>query len=298
MEIFERKSISDIVVKWSKYIGNKILEDCYNTGKKASTQTFHFFKENTINVNIEGFLKNEETLKVNYIMYFVETQGAYEELVNGLGNKANSEADTDTNSIRIVSGFIGGNVSNDFYETIFHELEHLYQYSVGMKKRRHLYNKVKELIERGYKDIDGYYVGVCCYYTFKHEQDAFAHQFYAWLHQNNVRGSFENVIGAFSPYKTMLNATDVLINFQKEEKMKEAIKYLGYTNNSFIKLVKYRRKRFQTKMLNVYKRYMEETATINEHNINEQIKRMTRILNEDTKKGYNIKWGLESIYIF
>ena len=63
-------------------------------------------------------------------------------------------------------------------------------------------------------------------------------------------------------------------------------------------MVKYRCKRFETKMLNAYNRFMEETAELNEHNIDRHINRMSYIINESNDDGYDVIWGIESIYCF
>lgn len=298
MKLLEYKSISDDVADLAEYVGNAIINDAQSQVKTASEQTYQYFKENTFKIRVRNFLKGGDILTVNYIMYSVETEEGYNILVKGLGQKANSEADEETNTIKIVSAFIGDNVADDFYETIYHELEHLFQYGMGMIKRKTLYEKTKDLLDRGNDDINGYYVGLCCYFTFKHEQDAFVHQFYAQLRQKAKRGYFEELIKNFRPYQTMLKAYDVLLNNQDNIYIMNAINYLGYSRKKFINMVKYRCKRFETKMLNAYNRFMEETAELNEHNIDRHINRMSYIINESNDNGYDVIWGVESIYKF
>lgn len=298
MKLLEYKSISDDVADLAEYVGNAIINDAQNQVKTASEQTYQYFKENTFKIRVKNFLKGGDILTVDYIMYFVETDEGYNILVKGLGQKANSEADEETNTIKIVSAFIGDNVADDFYETIYHELEHLFQYGMGMIKRKTLYEKTKDLLDRGNDDINGYYVGLCCYFSFKHEQDAFVHQFYAQLHQKAKRDYFEELIKNFRPYQTMLKVHDVLLNNQDNIYIMNAINYLGYSRKKFINMVKYRCKRFETKMLNAYNRFMEETAELNEHNIDRHINRMSYIINESNDNGYDVIWGVESIYKF
>lgn len=153
-----------------------------------------------------------------------------------MGSSANSEAEVETNTIKIVSAIIGNYPSDDFYPTIYHELEHLYQYGMGMEKRVGLYEKVRTLINRGRNDINGYYVGLCCYYAFKHDQDAFTHQFYAMIRRCNERKTFEECLNGFQPYKTMNKAYDVLVNNQDNPKIMDAINYLGYSRKSLYHL--------------------------------------------------------------
>ena len=78
----------------------------------------------------------------------------------------------------------------------------------------------------------------------------------------------------------------------------DAINYLGCQRRDFIKFVNYRLKRFKTKLLNAYDRFIEETSKLNEQNIDRHIKRMNNIINESAYDGYDLKWGIESIYNF
>ena len=296
--VLEYKSISDNVADLADYVANAIINDTKNQQKTASDQTYQFFKENTFQIRVRNFLKGGDILTVNYIMYFFKSEDFYSGYVQSHGQKFNSEADEETNTIKIVSAFIGDEIADDLYEIIYHELEHLYQYGMGMKKRKTLYAKTRELLDRGKKDINGYYVGLCCYFSFKHEQDAFVHQFYAQLFQNTKNDDFENLINIYQPYKTMLKAYNVLVKNRNNDSIMNAINYLGYSRSSFIKLVNYRWKRFKRKLLNAYSRFIEETSHLNEHNIDLQIQRMNNILNESDNNGYDIIWGIESIYKF
>lgn len=297
MNLLEYKSISDDVADLADYVGNAIINDARSQVKVASEQTYQYFKENTFKVKVKNFLKGGEILTVNYILYFVKTREGYDILLNGLGQGANSEADEETNTIRIVSAFVGDDVADDFYETIYHELEHLYQYGMGFSKRENLYEKMRTLLDKGRGDINAYYVGLCCYYSFKHEQDAFVHQFYAHLCQNGKMDRFENLCKEYMPYRNMLYAYNVLIKNQDNKHILNAINYLGYSRRDFIKLVDYRSKRLRTKMLNAYRRFMEETS-VNEHNVDGHIRRMNKLISESNDNGYDIAWSIESIYKF
>ena len=298
MRLLEYKSISNDVVDLSNYVGNAIINDAQSQEKKASKQTYQYYKENTFQITVKNFLKDGNLLTVNYIMYFFKTEEYYKGYMEALGAKANSEADEETNSIKIVSAFIGNDVADDFYETIYHELEHLYQYGIGMAKRKSLYEKAIELLKRGHNDINGYYVGLCCYFSFKHEQDAFVHQFYAQLKKNGKRDKFENLTKNFQPYQNMKKAYVVLIRHKNEEYIMNAINYLGFSRKKFINLVKYRYKRFEAKMLNAYNRFMEETTVLNENNIDGYINKTSKILNETNNGKDKMIWSIESTYQF
>lgn len=294
--ILEAKSISDVVVKLTDIVSKGIISDASKQKMKRSEQTDVNFIENEFQIKIDGYLKNDDILTVHYIMYCLETQREYYILLPKLGNIANSEADSETNTIRIVSAFIGDGVSEDFYETISHELEHLYQYGEGMKKREGLYDRVVSLVNS--KDKYSKYVGLCCYYSFKHEQDAFVHQFYTFLQKSNRCYSFDNFLNRFQPYQMMNEVYDFVINNQNDSNLMKAINELGFSRKKFINLIYYRINRFDTKLYNAYCRYMMETEKLNENGIDKLISRRMRRVEESKNIGYNIDLGLESIYKF
>lgn len=296
--LLERKSISDDVIKVSNEVGKKILNDAVKQPPKISKDYMVKFVEGSFKLKIDNFLKGYNILNIEYLMYFVETKEIYDILNTNLKQNANSEADEETNTIKIVAGFINGAPSYDFYETIYHEVEHLYQYGMGMKKRKDLYKRVRDLIDRGENDINGYYVGLCCYYTFKHEQDAFVHQFYSSFKQNNENVSLNQALNSFSPYKNFDKAYGILVNYQDNPKIMKAINYLGYTRKKFIDLVYYRFKRFENKLRNAYKRHLCDVNEKRGINIDKQIRRVNMWLDECKKYGSEVEWTYESIYNF
>ena len=296
--ILEYKSISDSVINLTNRVGQKIIESAKRMKIKRSKQTNINYVEGCFKMNVNDYLKGGNTLTVEYIMYFFNSQDSYNVFLKNDDENVNSEADPDTNTIKIVSAFINNDVTNDFYETISHELEHLYQYGKGMEKRQELYDKVKRLLEYRGNNIDAYYVGLTCYYSFKHEQDAFVHQFYTRLKQNGKRGKFEECIREYQPYQTINKAYDILLTYQDNQRIMKAINYLGFTRKKFLNLLYYRLKRFDKKLYNAYDRYMKETRELTEGRINWLIKMMGEWIEDSERLGYDIEWGLESIYKF
>lgn len=294
-KLLEWKSVSDEVDELAIFVTQNIIKDSRNQRKKVSNVTYAKFVENSFQIKVSNFLKGGNILTVNYIMYYVDSQGAYD-LLNG-GKYGNCEADEETNTIKIVSAFINDKVANDLEEKISHELNHLYHYGQGMGKRKDLYDKTRDLLNLGKQNIDAYYIGLCCYYSFKHEQDAFAQQFYTFLMNNKPKGEFKDLL-MLSDYKYMDKACQVINTINDNDEAMDAINYLGYSRRDFIKLIKYRKNRFYIKIRNVIRRYYEETQTINEHNIDSIIKREFRRIDEGEKYGYEIKWKTESIYVF
>lgn len=296
MKLFEYKGINEKVKSVAELVGNAILNDCQSRKKRKSSVSNLLFVENTISLTVENFLKNGDVLTVNYIMYVVETRETYNTLVSS-NEIVNSEADEDTNTIRVVSAFVGGKIAEDFQETIQHEVEHLFQYGRGMEKRKELYNKTVELLNLGNINIDAYYVGLCAYYSFKHEQDAFANQYYAYLKQNKPKKSAENIFNEGS-HKNMEMAYNVLLKIKNRKETENAITYLGYTKSSFLKLVRYRKKRFTNKIRNVCKRYLSEVKEIPECVIRRRITAEIRRITESSRLGYDIEYSIESIFLF
>ena len=296
--ILEYKSISDSVINLTNRVGKKIIESAKRMKVKRSEQTNINYAEGCFKMDVNNYLKGGNTLTVEYIMYFFNSQDSYNVFLKNDDENVNSEADPDTNTIKIVSAFINNDVTNDFYETISHELEHLYQYGKGMEKRQELYDKVKRLLEYRGNNIDAYYVGLTCYYSFKHEQDAFVHQFYTRLKQNGKRGKFEECIREYQPYQTINKAYDILLTYQDNQRIMKAINYLGFTRKKFLNLLYYRLKRFDKKLYNAYDRYMKETRELTEGRINWLIKMMGEWIEDSERLGYDIEWGLESIYKF
>ena len=294
--IIESNSVSDAVVKLTDIVGNGIISDASKQRIKRSEQTDVNFIENKFQIKVGGYLRNGNILTVHYIMYCLETQREYNILLPKLGNNANSEADSETNTIKIVSSFIKDGVSEDFYETISHELEHLYQYGKGIKKREGLYDRAVALVNR--EDKLSKYVGICCYYSFKHEQDAFVHQFYTFLHNSKEHKSLDYFLSKFQPYQMASIAYDFVIDNQNNSNVMKLINKLGFSRKKFINLIYYRINRFDTKLYNAYCRYMKETQRLVENGIDRLASRMIRRIEESKKIGYDIELSLESIYKF
>jgi hypothetical protein len=63
-------------------------------------------------------------------------------------------------------------------------------------------------------------------------------------------------------------------------------------------LIYYRIKRFDAKLYNAYCRYINDTEKLCENGIDKFVSRTLRKIEESKKIGYDIEWGLESIYKF
>lgn len=293
--VLESKSVNDRVIELANYVGNSIIENTNNAVKKKSNINNYLYTENTFTVTVDNFLKDENVLTVHYIMYYVESQREYYTLMTNLEGRGNSEADEDTNTITIVSGFISNKIAYDFYETISHELNHLFQYGRGMEKRKELYDKTRELLNLKGNDNNGFIIGLCAYYSFKHEQDSFAHQYYSYLTQNKLKGDLRYLMFD-SPFRQMDNAYKMLLKIQHVETVMKQINYLGFSVKGFVNYVRYRRKRFKAKIKNVIRKYLNDNAMVSERYIMTAYHVENERMNESNKYGYEIKWGTESVY--
>lgn len=294
--IYEWKSVNDTVDNLADFVGKHIIEECHERLKTESRVGCDLFIEDSFTVNVSNFLKGGNVLTVNYLMYFYPNQEVYQYL----SRETNSEADEETNSIKIVSAFIGKEekVADDFYEIISHELNHLYHYGMGFEKRKTLYDKTKELVGLKESNIDAYFVGMCSYYSFKHEQDAFAQQYYKHLTQTKPKYNPHQILFS-QDYKNFEYCISVLEQIKDHPKALEAIKYLGYSRKSFLGLVHYRKKRFYAKMRNVCIRfYTEMHFATSKTAYKTSMKRMDKYLGECREYGYEIPWATESIFDF
>ena len=190
----------------------------------------------------------------------------------------------------------------DFAENILHEITHLYQYGMGMKKRVNLYNDVIKLC--GNTDSIAQAVGRTVYYTFKHEQDAMVHQFYGNLLQTKTNEDFENICEDNSEYG---NALDYLyvVNNNKDD-AKRYIQQLGFSFEQYNKRIYFSYKRFKQKLYNAYILYVSQKH--NDFDIKNESKTFELILSKqiifdklmrEAKGKYGqISYGIENIYNF
>ena len=140
--VVEKWSISDIVRTYTDKISEKIIElsteQFDNKQYKYSpiTQTAYVEGKFEINTFDFGNDKMPPVLNVEYIMYDVHNANSYNNVIKKEDKGiVNSESDFKQNYIRIVSGYIGETLLPDFYSSISHEVEHIYQYACGMQKK-------------------------------------------------------------------------------------------------------------------------------------------------------------------
>lgn len=303
IQIDETKSINSDIVNLSDLIADKILEQAPSKPRKISNITASIFVEGEFVQELYGEIGKLDKLTIHYLLYSFDNEGEYNQwlrtiLVNGEVKQYNSYSDYEDKYMQIVSAYINGVIMSDFAENILHEITHLYQYSLGMEKRKSLYDTAIELCTN--KDETVQAVGRTIYYTFKHEQDAMTHQFYGYLLQNKPNGSFEDVCKK-SEYENALNYLWI-VNHNKE-KAKTLIREIGLTIEQYNKRVHYGYKRFKQKLYNAYLLYKQEKNTFSLKNESRTFEISLKgqvifdtYLREARKKYNDIEFDIETIY--
>ena len=249
----EKKSVSDQVIA----ITDKIYSDIINDFGKTETYLSKpygmlEFKTNIIRVSLANIDEKLGNLTVRYTVYLAEKDDDIRTMERLLKEKGNSQYDDETGVMTIVTTFQNGRFAHDTEGIIYHEVTHFYQYRMGMKKRVSLYKKMHDYIDAGEENIDHYYVALALYYTFPHEQDAFAHEFYSLLIKKN--GNLE--IEEYEPYYWAKHSYDIVKRYYKGNKdMIDTIEDLGYTIKDYFLRLHYGLKRFEKKLNNVLIRY-------------------------------------------
>ena len=198
-----------------------------------------------------------ESINVWYKIYFVDDEEEYNEKYINFGN---SEYNQEDNTIYIRGGLIRGQFSRTIVDDVYHELNHAFEYGMGMEKREDLYEKVSNAIQD--PNNGEIMVNMCkmVYYTFPHEQDAFAHQFYGYLNANGIDESFEELLYKFPNYVDFQNSIISYSQavFEKNSDIKNTLDYLGLAKEQFDKRWKFGKKRFIKKLRRVHQRHMYE----------------------------------------
>lgn len=305
--IQETKSISNDVVNLSDLIADKILRQVPLKQTQVSKINGALFVEGEFIQNVYSEINGIDKLTVHYILYRFENKGEYNQWlrtvsINNEPKHYNSYVDYEEKYLQIVSAYIGNVIMTDFAENILHEITHLYQYGMGMKKRVNLYNDVIKLC--GNNDSIAQAVGRTVYYTFKHEQDAMVHQFYGNLLQTQTNEDFENICEDNSEYGNALDYFYVVNN--NKDDAKRYIQQLGFSFEQYNKRIYFSYKRFKQKLYNAYILYISqkhndfdiknESKTF-ELNLSKQII-FDKLMREAKEKYGKIIFGIENIYKF
>ena len=246
----EEKSISRDIAKLAQDIENCIIEDLPNIDEEFNKYYQCLFKTNTFNLSFQDEFPFLEDVILKYVVYLVDDKDMYDFLTQKIRIDLNSSYDDLNNKLTIVTCFINGKPIADFSESIIHEITHMYQYNIGMDKKRSLYDTMVDMLSDG-SNIDRYYVALALYYTFPHEQDAFTHQFY--------KGEDSNIEN-FEPFKNFNKAFEIVRNnYRTNKAMQNGIHELGYSFKSYFKRLHFGLKRFERKLNNVKTYWLKES---------------------------------------
>lgn len=252
----ERKGISDEVDKLANDVIRKIWEDSSAKECMLSPSLKTEYVEGDF--KIDGF---GGELSVIYVLYFFDTVKEYNIAFDRMNDS--SSFDDKTNTLRICSGLISGELTYATYEEIYHELLHYFEYSKGLEKNVGLYDKATEFITKSVKAQDNVLLNVAklVYYTFPHEQDAFAHQFYGFLKNMKPKEDFDTLLYSV----TMFRAAEYSYRVYKKDyaankkDIHTLLLYFGMDVESFNKRIHFGMHRLKKKLKQVYNRYLEET---------------------------------------
>lgn len=218
-----------------------------------------------------------ESINVVYKITFFRDAEEYNAKYSFIGN---SEFDVDTNTLFLRVGSVDGYFNYTTTQEVFHELEHVFQYGMGMEKRKSLYQGVQDLIEI-YKGKDEFICStlILIYMTFPHEQDAFANQFYGLMTSELLRGTFEELVNGFPHYVEFERYYSLYKRFRNTRKndLTKVLSKLGMSYEQFNKRVYFGRKRLINKLHRVYQRHIYE------------LKKYTSDIHESAKRELGLK---------
>lgn len=256
--ITEWKSVNDDVLSVSRQVRDEIVKDVAKREKTLSQIENVLYAENGVGFPMQITFNDTKNvnIKVKYVIYFVMDE--YEEMFLSRNRNVNlnCEWDNENGTLTIVGIFKDGEPTDSFTEDISHEVEHMFEYTMGLKKREDLYGNVVNML-KGTSDLS-YYVAVATYYTFPHEQNAFKQQFYEFLLNQKSLLTYEQTLQKFQPWKSVNNIYDAVYDNYDDEVVMSAINKLGYTRRNFFKRLYFGLKRFEKKLANVYLRWKTE----------------------------------------
>lgn len=253
--ILEWKSVNKSVELVADLIGKMIWSTSMEVEPKLSELYAQPFLSGEFVADITSVLGNDnefgmDSVNVKYILYLSDS---YEDFYRI--NRHNSSYDRDTNTLTIVCALIKGKIHPEFMSDIYHEIEHCFQYSKGINPNRVLYDLATSKI--GSENIVEDVMCRLIYYTFPHEVDAFANQFYAFLRANKPNEDFKYLLYNATEYLNYFNNLRKYRGFVKTDKdsVKSVLEYLNLDIEQFNKRIHFGGKRLRGKLNSVYDRY-------------------------------------------
>ena len=286
MKINEWLSVNNDVINLTKEIGKRIIALSSNSERMIGKYSGIPFSEGSFSLDTKTDIGK---ITVCYMMFHCDNTYAYDVLY--ADSALNCVADSDNNTVLIHSAFINGKVADDFIESIAHEVNHIYQYANGFHKNVDLYDAVVDTLNRYSMNNLSSFTAMLVYYTFKHEVDSFATQFYHFLKSGNYENcDFKQAANKFKYYKDVHYMYDTVFKDINNQYVISTIQRLGLTKKQWKHRVQSGIKRFDSKLMNVYRRYRIEA--IRESSVETIIRRHAFL----TEKYGHLEEIIEPIY--
>lgn len=258
--INESGGVNDNLKNVVNGIINLIIDD-YKKQKKYISDIYNIpYAENSEGIKYNAVLNDKKNINIliKYVLYYADNEEEQKNILKYTNINFNSSWDEENKTMTIVDIVVNEQFNNDFYQTVEHEAEHMYEYAMGMQKNKTLYDKTVELIQKGKNDIYSYYVGAAFYYTFKHEQEAFKQQFYIYLNQLNKKVTFDNALENYKPFKQMNNMYDAVYDNEDNKILMGAINELGFSRKDYFKRLYNQYNRFIIKLKQCYLKWWND----------------------------------------
>lgn len=304
--INEWKNVSDDVIRLTKILAGEIFKHSQSVPRKYSKVNHKVYLTGKFHCNIDEYFPNDnkfgfDVLDVEYVLYMVDSVQEYNSLSSDGDSVANSSfSDYGNRKLTIVSGIIGGYMSPDYVQDIMHEVNHLFEYGNGMKKKVNLYDKAVELVKNNKTESVASIVGKLTYMSFPHEIDAFVHQFYGFLIQNHPKGDFNSLL-RYSMYNNMVQLRYSLNGdvFESSGNVNSVLKELGMNREQFNKRIHYAVSKLRRKLYNAYCRYrIEYTPNSTVESIIKHDAMYSDMFEKNRRRYSDIERDIESIYVF
>ena len=206
--IAENLSIANELSNSAKYTVNKIKENITNTRAELVNVKGLTFKKNNVFVNVLG-----RVIRIGYYYYNFMTEKLKNQYIGKI-NQYNT-AFEDEMEITIIS--VAGNIDIDTLEdTIYHELEHIFQMAKSGKElvtdENDIYNYAVELRHKLPAYSYGYMIATCFYLSKRFEQDAYVNGMYGAVmarveNYEDINKEFKNTqaYGALRTFEDYVN---------------------------------------------------------------------------------------------
>lgn len=260
--IVENLSIANELAKSAYDVTNEIENDIKNVRPIITKIRGVTFKRNTISVNVEAI---SQVVKITYWYYNFMT----EELKRKELHKIKFRDKVDENSITITIISVAGDIdSNSLHDSIYHELEHMYQLQKRGKEfitdKDNIYYYAHILMNKLPIHSYGYMIATCLYLSEAFEQDAYVNGMYGTV-MSRVK-NFWDINKEFqktNAYQGLQNFEQYLevLKSSKEDIVQTLNKYFYEYNITYDNMIPYfenRLKRFKTKVGKVLTKMQED----------------------------------------